>query len=107
MAMRAQGIHPNVGIAGMAPDGFVLLEPGQWIPLESHQSGNGSVAVVEDARRFFVGLSVANQRESPRRAELHLLRMVFVAQELGSHVCERDVVLRVVRDLPHVSRGRR
>jgi hypothetical protein len=33
--------------------------------------------------------------------------MVLIAQELGSDVCMRDVVLRVVRQLPHVPSRRR
>ncbi len=91
----------------MAVDRLVLLEPGQVIPLETHQSGDGAITVVEHPRGRFVRLPVPNQRERPRRPELHLLRMILISQELGLDVRERDVVLRVVRHLPHVPSRRR
>src|SRR6476620_11665272 len=91
----------------MAVDRLVLLKPRQRSPLESHQAGDGTVAVVEYARRRVVCLCFPDQGEHPRRTELNTLGMVVVPQETGSDVREWDVVLRVVRHLPHVPRRRR
>ncbi len=65
----------------MAVDRFVLLEPAQPIPLEAHHARDGPVAVEHPGRRL-VRLAGAHQRVQPRGPELHLLRVVLVAQEL-------------------------
>ena len=45
-----------------------------------------------------------DQGMQPRRPQLNLLRVVFVAQEPFSHVGGRNVVLRVIGHLPDVAR---
>lgn len=89
----------------MAVDRLVLLEPPQRIPVETHGARHRAVAVdIEYPRRRSVGLTGAYQGVQPRRTQLHSLRVVLVAQELHADIRQRDVVLRVVGNLPDIAR---
>ena len=79
VAVRPQRIHPCIRVSRMAEDRLVLLEPVQRVPSEPDQSGESAVV------------------EYPGR------RMA-VPQNIGADIRKRNVVLRVVRQLPHVAR---
>lgn len=97
--------RPADRIARMAVDRLVLLEPPQRIPVETHGARHRAVAVdIEYPRRRSVGLTGAYQGVQPRRTQLHSLRVVLVAQELHADIRQRDVVLRVVGNLPDIAR---
>ena len=87
----------------MKDEGFVLFEPLKCIPFEPH-AARDRTGIVDTGGRG-PGAFGRCQRVQPRGTELQLLDVVFVTQVIHAHVGCRDVVLRVVRDLPNVIRA--
>src|SRR5450755_4542679 len=91
----------------MDEDFLVFLEPGiEGVPVEPHGSGQpGQRVVAVDPRAAGPGEAAGPKPVPPCRTTVQLLRMLLVDQHGGFHVGDRDVVLRVVRPLPHVQRS--
>ena len=69
MAMGAQRIDSDVGVARVGDNLFVLLEPVKRVSFEPHVPCHRAVAVgVVDTGRALVGAPVTRQRMQPRRA---------------------------------------
>src|SRR5260370_23115498 len=84
----------------MKNEWFVLFEPIKRIPFEPH-AARGRTGIVNTGGRGPGALGRC-QRVQPRGTELQLLDVVFVTQVIHAHVGCREVILRVLRDLPNV-----
>ena len=104
VTVGTQRIDPRVRVARMAVDRFVLLEPVQTHPIRTAPvRRTGAVAVVEHPRRRRRG-APARTTEKTGTGRTAPCADALVAQKPGTDIRQRNVVLRVVRHLPHVTR---
>src|SRR5450755_3408661 len=92
----------------MDEDLLILLEPGiEGAPVEPHSAGQPVPGIIGvDPRGARPGYVAGPQAVLPGRSEAELLAVLLVHQHRGPHVADRDVVLGIVRPLPHVQRLR-